>query len=322
MSFPTRTNIAVAVAASLLASACAFVVFERWRHGDSDAFEAMWQAHADSIGAMEPGGTYELLAFPGRVRLDELPTFPVRVSRHRTRGPDFTDLPASGTTRIVALGDSATFGTGVAEEHRFTEVLAREVESARPGCCEVINAGWPGANARNVADRLDDALRWGANVVIVNSGANDARDPDQPFEALPVQRQLPPFNAALDRIITTAAAQDVPLVLWANHEVATSPSSIAALGEAMEARAARAGIPFVDLEAIYAERPATVEEQRWFLANDPFTTFNELAFEDGFRIEEAALQSDWVHPNRFGHARLADALLPHVLTALGAPDVE
>lgn len=32
--------------------------------------------------------------------------------------------------------------------------------------------------------------------------------------------------------------------------------------------------------------------------------------------ELAALQTDWLHPNQFGHRRLGEALLPHVREAL------
>ncbi len=66
-----------------------------------------------------------------------------------------------------------------------------------------------------------------------------------------------------------------------------------------------------DASSIYS--PATPEEQTWFLNHAPWTSFN------GIPIERAALQNDWLHPNRFGHRRLAEALLPHVADALTRP---
>src|SRR5262245_22241221 len=44
---------------------------------------------------------------------------PVKINAHGFRGRDVTELPAHGTLRIVAIGDSMAFGWGVPERHTF-----------------------------------------------------------------------------------------------------------------------------------------------------------------------------------------------------------
>jgi len=67
---------------------------------------------------------------------------PVHVNAHGTRGPEFADAKPAGTTRILSLGDSRTFGWGASEAEAYSgrlEALLREQAGA--GRVEVINAG-------------------------------------------------------------------------------------------------------------------------------------------------------------------------------------
>ncbi len=70
-----------------------------------------------------------------------LKTVPFRVSRHGLRGPDRADMPPPGTTRILAVGDSFTFGEGVGDDETYPAVLERALN--RYGRYEVLNAGTP-----------------------------------------------------------------------------------------------------------------------------------------------------------------------------------
>ena len=80
-----------------------------------------------------------------RQRFKRRRPFRVNTNRWGTRGPDFV-VPAPGY-RVLAVGDSVTFGWGVAGEHAWPARLARELG------VEVINCGWPSADPRQL-------MRW------------------------------------------------------------------------------------------------------------------------------------------------------------------
>jgi lysophospholipase L1-like esterase len=86
---------------------------------------------------------------------------PVRRGRlefkgRRFRSRDF-DLPKpSGTYRVMALGDSFTFGRGLAEEERYTERVEALLRAAFPRRkIEVINFGIQGADTGGERDILN-----------------------------------------------------------------------------------------------------------------------------------------------------------------------
>jgi lysophospholipase L1-like esterase len=68
---------------------------------------------------------------------------PVRVNSHGTRGPEFSATKPPGTIRILSLGDSRTFGWGLAEEETYSSRLERLLQAhvGDRARIEVINAG-------------------------------------------------------------------------------------------------------------------------------------------------------------------------------------
>lgn len=99
---------------------------------------------------------------------------PVHVNAHGTRGPDFAVPKPPGTLRIVSLGDSRTFGWGLADGETYSAVLERALrdrlgDSRR---VEVVNAGvnaW--SHAQMKVFFRDVALAWQPDVVVIG-GAN------------------------------------------------------------------------------------------------------------------------------------------------------
>jgi lysophospholipase L1-like esterase len=83
-------------------------------------------------------------------------------------------VPAPGTLRVLALGDSVTFGMGVAQERTFprqTEVL---LGSARGAPVEVLNLGMPGYNTLHQLALLRElGLGLQPKVVVVGFLYND-----------------------------------------------------------------------------------------------------------------------------------------------------
>src|SRR5687767_15191100 len=63
----------------------------------------------------------------GRVLVADAQRGDFRTNAVGMRGPSFELEKAPGVVRIVLLGDSYVFGLNVAEEERFSEVLAREL---------------------------------------------------------------------------------------------------------------------------------------------------------------------------------------------------
>jgi lysophospholipase L1-like esterase len=79
--------------------------------------------------------------FVGMVR-----SVPVRVNELGLRGPSAEAVPAPGVHRVLALGDSATFGEGLRVEEAFPTALERELNERSGERWEVLNAGVPGHN--------------------------------------------------------------------------------------------------------------------------------------------------------------------------------
>src|SRR5262245_38242608 len=73
----------------------------------------------------------------------------IRVNRFGLRGPEVAARPAPGVHRMLALGDSATFGEGLAEEDSFPVQLERELAARSGERYEVLNAGVQGYNTEN-----------------------------------------------------------------------------------------------------------------------------------------------------------------------------
>ena len=120
----------------------------------------------------------------------------IDVNRLGFRGPETTLAKPSGTFRIVALGDSVTFG------HRLRVTYPAMLEARlaeRAGCSpiEVINAGVPGYQTRHIRDRLDEDVRpLRPDLVLVLAGWNDiySDNPASPAKRLDPQS---PFNRFL-----------------------------------------------------------------------------------------------------------------------------
>jgi lysophospholipase L1-like esterase len=113
------------------------------------------------------------------------------------RGPETTVARPPGTVRVVALGDSVTFGHKL---HVTYPALLQARLARRPDCreqIELINAGVPGYQTRFIRDRLAEDVRpLQPDVLLVLAGWNDIYS-DNP--ASPAKRLDPhsPFNRLL-----------------------------------------------------------------------------------------------------------------------------
>lgn len=95
---------------------------------------------------------------------------PVHINSQGTRGSEFLPEKPTGTLRILSLGDSRTFGWGLADEETFSRQLERLLQKhlGTDKKVEVINAG---VNAWSFPQMLvfyrDFAAAWKPDVVIL-----------------------------------------------------------------------------------------------------------------------------------------------------------
>lgn len=321
-SFPRAFvgRIVLALTATVLAGGVALFIWTRWYYADADTYEESVHEHVAAYSELRPGGPFHLASFPSGEHMSEVPTYTVHINQRFFREREFDETPASGVRRIFAVGDSATFGTGVESSKRFTEVLHGLLEEEAPGQFEVLNVGWVGTTtAHSVETVRNQVLKWSPSVLVVNGGANDLRSPEHPMAYNEFPKAVAMFEAKIREIIALCRGQGIEVVLWANSNADHHKQRFlfGRLRESLQKVSEAEGVPLVDLEEVFNTRPATSQEQRWFLEHQPWTSFNGISLDqNGIPIGRAALHNDWMHPNRFGHRRLGEALFPHVLEAL------
>jgi lysophospholipase L1-like esterase len=94
-------------------------------------------------------------------------------------GPEFDDRPRPGVYRIIALGDSCTFATGL-WQIGYPSILERLLNGDAPSRrFEVINAGIEGYNSAFALARIrDELLQYRPHLVIIYIGWNDLMKTD------------------------------------------------------------------------------------------------------------------------------------------------
>jgi lysophospholipase L1-like esterase len=118
-------------------------------------------------------------AFPSDPRgyFDPDASLSYRINALGFRGPETTLAKPPGRFRIVGLGDSFTFGTGVRVEHTFLAVLEKRLAEAQGAeGIEVLNLGVMGFDTpQEVALLRQLGLELGPDFVVICFFLNDAR---------------------------------------------------------------------------------------------------------------------------------------------------
>lgn len=97
----------------------------------------------------------------------------VRINAIGLRGPEINIRKPAGTQRILFLGDSNTFGYGIQEEERFSNILTRRA----PRGMEIINGGVFGYGTDQEAIFLErNLLRLSPDLVVLAVSAGDLSD--------------------------------------------------------------------------------------------------------------------------------------------------
>jgi lysophospholipase L1-like esterase len=211
------------------------------------------------------------------------------------------ELAEDGATRILAIGDSCTWGWQVAQGDAYPQVLQRLLdERAGPGRYRVINAGTPGYTSyQGLVYLRERGLALRPAVVVFGYVFNDGIHSGDIEEALALQRRILPLVELDDMLLRFSA-------LWRTMRTLTY--------RAPESRALR--VPpdrfrhnldeIVRLTREHGARPLMLD----FSGNDgnnPYTrVMAELADERRVPlIVYSGPRLDIVHPTREGYVELA-----------------
>jgi acyl-CoA thioesterase I len=193
---------------------------------------------------------------------------------HRGAGAAPGAATGEAAGRLLIIGTSLTAGPGIAPEAAYPARLQERIDAAGLPY-RVVNAGVSGETSAGALRRLDWLLREPADVVVVETGAND------------MLRGLDPEStrANLDRILLRLTrAEPRPRILLVPMRALPN------LGAEYAAR----------FEAIYPELAA-----RHGVRLLPFLL-------DGVAGEPSLNLPDGMHPNARGHERIARTLWPAI----------
>jgi len=259
--------------------------------------------------------------------------FDVSVNSSGFRGPEIAPRRA-GELRVALVGDSFTFGNGVAFEDTLGERLARELARlGRPAA--VFNCGVPGYNAGHAAiTARERALALDLDLLVYVFFANDLEpSPERhevpedavidPLHGFPLRSALGQWCAVHVKRWLASRGVDVDArtrAAWhANLEQGGSARLEAALDELAAACAAR-GVPLVVAIYPFLAPPET----------NPFAEVDDFAatacaaralpcveLREAFP-DDSALYGYWSstwdsHPDGAGHQRAAELLAPRLL---------
>lgn len=138
-----------------------------------------WMADARAEG--HTGAFDGYFKFPPSRTLHQYGMFaqptPIRINAQGFRGKDFIPEKPPGTYRIIAMGESSTFGFYARDEHTYPATLERLFAERVPGRrVEVINAGIPDANSDNILAMLrQELIPYRPNFLTLYAGYNDAQ---------------------------------------------------------------------------------------------------------------------------------------------------
>jgi lysophospholipase L1-like esterase len=214
---------------------------------------------------------------------------------------------AAGTTRILMLGDSVTFGFGVSVAETTSRRLESQLNAGGSGTrFEVLNSGVGNYNtAMEVAYYLRDGRRLDPDIVVLNFFVNDAEPTPAPagnlltrhslaavyvnnrldsvsrwangapgwekyYEGLFAEQQpgWQKAQAAIRALKEACDQQGAPLVLVNYPDLhQTNPYPLWSINRSIESVARRLAIPYLDLTPAVAGDPNP--SQLWVNASDP-----------------------------------------------------
>ena len=280
--------------------------------------------------------------YQARAGFDGISKFGIRVQINSIglRSPEIASPKPAGQKRVLALGDSVTFGWGVPEEESFSRRLEGALRQQLACPVEVINAGVSGYGTVEEADYFThEGLGVEPDVVLVYYAEND-------------NMSVTHFEGALasslkDWIVYRSHLVHAVLYAWRlsrwKWQARVAGGEGAAHAAEQRAWDSRPGTA-ASLAALH--EIGSVAKQRGIrtiLASNP-DSLSDRSIDEvrNRRLREVAASNDFVfvdigpalvpfrdrnlavsaidgHPNGFAHGVIAEALLPSVRDALACP---
>jgi len=131
------------------------------------------------------------------------------------RGRAFDPVKPQGVYRIAIVGDSFTYGNGIRQEDRYSDVL----QTRLPSHFEVLNFGVAGANTpehRHLVEKLLDDVH--PDFILLQWYVNDVEGDDS--SGRPSFRPLAPFRPLHNWLNNNSALYTVANMQWAETQVA------------------------------------------------------------------------------------------------------
>jgi lysophospholipase L1-like esterase len=273
-----------------------------------------------------------------RALLWELDVNAAGINADGLRDRDHSLTPPPDTIRIVALGDSVTFGRGVLAEEGYTTVLERLLDDANPTRRhEVLNLGVGGYNTLQEAERYRvTGRKYAPDVVLLAYVLNDpqpagialrgvvglaeATDSSEGAKPPPRRRRWSHLARAIDarsREVRAPRPPGSPPPPLLSHRDPEKWRTVQKGMAALAAQTRRDGTPVVVVivpmwvefdpypyRGVHAQ-VAKEASKHGFAVLDPLQAG---AFEGSNGLDLQLTPGDVLHPNAEGHRRLAVAI--------------
>ena len=129
--------------------------------------------HAEGLFEFDPDKVFRLRSNHSGEYINR----PVQTNSFGHRDREISEDKAPGSTRILVLGDSITFGHGVLEEEAWPAILESRLRRASDASTDVINTAVPGNSAMQEFYDLERALVLDPDLVVLQFTLNDIVEP-------------------------------------------------------------------------------------------------------------------------------------------------
>jgi lysophospholipase L1-like esterase len=166
-----------------------YYLFYGWKSWTNDAGEG----HSEKFD-----GYYKFPPNKTLTAYGHTPT-PVRINNHGFRGADFDAERTPGVKRVIAIGESSTFGYEDPDDGTYPYLLEVALNRGSEGerKVEVLNCGIPHVNSENIAALLEhEVLDYRPDVLTLMCGYNDAMYPLAETAGAKLSRLLDEYSAA------------------------------------------------------------------------------------------------------------------------------
>ena len=225
-------------------------------------------------------------------RYQEAPGLPPVDCTLAPRGAD-----GGSPLELATFGDSAMAGVGVsAIEDGLPVQLARRLADATGRSVHVTGYARSGARTRDVLDRQVPRVTRTPDVAVLVVGTNDVTHVTRPSELARTSRELLDAFGRLGVPLVMSGLPEFRAMRLLPHPLMEAALAYGALVGAVQERAAaaRPSVRFVDVAAAVGRE---------------------------FVSDGRTMSADAFHPSPVGYGRIADALLPAVVDAVGTAAV-